>query len=109
MHFLSGVPVKRKLTRVLALNAGIALALSAAAIVSYEYYHSRRDGQRDLETAADMIGTNSAAPIIFRDLRSAEKTLQALEADPRIVAATLLDATGEVFAEYRPDETRFVR
>ena len=109
MHFLSGVPVKRKLTRVLALNAGIALALSAAAIVSYEYYHSRRDGQRNLETAADMIGTNSAAPIIFRDLRSAEKTLQALRADPRIVAATLLDATGEVFAEYRPDETRFVR
>ena len=109
MHFLSGVPVKRKLTRVLALNAGIALALSAAASVSYEYYHSRRDGQRDLETAADMIGTNSAAPIIFRDLRSAERTLQALRADPRIVAATLLDATGEVFAEYRPDETRFVR
>ena len=109
MHFLSGVPVKRKLTRVLALNTGIALALSAAAIVSYEYCHSRRDGQRDLETAADMIGTNSAAPIIFRDLRSAEKTLQALQADPRIVAATLLDATGEVFAEYRPDETRFVR
>ena len=109
MHFLSGLPVKRKLTRVLALNAGIALALSAAGIVPYAYYHARRDAQRDLETAADMIGTNSAAPIIFRDLRSAEKTLQALQADPRIVATTLLDATGEVFAEYRPDETRFVR
>ena len=109
MHFLSGVPVKRKLTRVLALNAGIALALSAAVIVSYEYYHARRDAERDLETVADMIGTNSAAPIIFRDVRSAEQTLQALQADPRIVATTLLDATGEVFAEYRPDETRFVR
>ena len=109
MHFLSGLPVKRKLTRVLALNAAIALALSAAGIVSYEYYHARRDAQRDLETAANMIGANSAAPIIFHDLRSAEKTLQALQADPRIVATTLLDATGEVFAEYCPDETRFVR
>ena len=109
MHFLSGVSVERKLRRVLALNAGIALALSAAVIVSYEYYHARRDAQRDLAAAADMIGTTSATPIIFRDLRSAEKTLQALQADPRILAATLLDATGEVFAEYRPDETRFVR
>ena len=109
MHFLSGLPVKRKLTRVLALNAGIALALSAVGIVSYEYYHARRDAQRDLETAADIVGTNSSAPIIFRDLGSAERTLQALQADPHIVAATLLDATGEVFAEYRPDETRFAR
>ena len=62
MHFLSGLPVKRKLTRVLALNAGIALALSAAGIVPYEYYHARRDAQRDLETAADMIGTTAPHP-----------------------------------------------
>ena len=130
MHFLSGLPVKRKLTRVLALNAGIALALSAAGIVPYEYYHARRDAQRDLETAADMIGTNSAAPIIFRDLRSAEKTLQALQADPRIVATLgREDASGSAGGSahrshdssrcdrrgIRPnlsdggDETRFVR
>ena len=107
LKLLSGLPIERKLTRVLVLNAAIAVLLSGVGIVSYEVSHSRQDVEDQLVTAAEIIGANSAAPLIFQDPDTATKTLQALAADPRIVCATLLDSAGKDFAHYVADESSF--
>jgi signal transduction histidine kinase len=100
MKLLRGLPIQRKLTLVLALNAAIALAIGTTGFSVYESIHARRDAERELSTAAAMIGANSAAPLIFQDVRSAEGTLAALAAESRIVAARLYTADGGVFADY---------
>ncbi len=100
MRLLQGLPIQRKLTLVLALNAAIALAIGAGGFSAYESWHAWRDAERELATAAAMIGANSAAPLIFQDRRSAESTLAALSVENRIVAARLYTSDGMVFADY---------
>jgi|GEM_PF-999681 len=106
MRFLSGLPIQRKLMLVLVVNAAIALTLAAAGFGLYEYRHSRMDAERELNTAAEMIGANSGAPLLFHDVGSAEQTLMALSTERRILAARLFDAGGETFADYRAESAK---
>jgi signal transduction histidine kinase/CheY-like chemotaxis protein len=100
MKFLQGMPIQRKLTAMLTLNAAIALLIGATGIALYERSRAMEDARLELETTAAMIGANSVASIIFQDARSAARTLAGLQADPRVLAASLFDAQGAEFATY---------
>ncbi len=107
MTSLRGRPIQQKLTAILVLSAAIALLAIAGVLGGYEYIHASRDAEQQLATAAKIIGANSAAPIVFSDHDSAEATLRALEAEPRIVSARLYLPSGALFAEFsRPNAQR---
>jgi hypothetical protein len=101
MKFLQGLPIQRKLTVVLTLNAAIALLIGATGMALYERTRALDDAESELRTTAAMIGANSVAPLVFQDRRSAERTLEGLKADPRVLTGRLFDATGAVFADFR--------
>lgn len=70
-------------------STAIALLLSAAAILAYEYFSSRADLARDLKTEVEIIGSQSTAAIRFNDKTAAEDNLNVLSEKPNIVAACI--------------------
>jgi signal transduction histidine kinase/CheY-like chemotaxis protein len=99
------IPRKLQVTTLVAV--AVALILSCAAFVSYDSVVFRRSLVRDLETLAEIVGSNSTAALSFGDQNAAEELLSALRAKPHIKAALIYSADGKLFADYRrPGEPR---
>lgn len=77
------------------------LVLAVLAFFSYDLISFRQNLIRNLETSAQIVGTNSVSALLFDDEQSASTTLQALANSPDVQSAILVTADGEVFAEYR--------
>jgi signal transduction histidine kinase/DNA-binding response OmpR family regulator len=104
MRFSLGHSIRVKLTVVTMMTTVTALICAAVAFLLYERAALHRELRLSLATQAEMIGDNSAASVAFDAPASATEVLAALEADPRVLAACLYGADGEVFATYqRPD------
>jgi signal transduction histidine kinase/ActR/RegA family two-component response regulator len=77
-----------------------ALTIAAAALLIYDLSEYRRSSIEEIGTLAEVLGLASAPALMFRDPPSAEKVLQLLRAQPRVVAGRILDSRGEAFASY---------
>ena len=99
--------IQRKLQATTLVAVAVALILSCAAFVSYDLVVFRHSLVRDLETLAEIVGSNSTAALSFGDQNAAEELLSALRAKPHIKAALIYSADGKLFADYRrPGEPR---
>jgi signal transduction histidine kinase len=94
------LPIKRKVMGVILLTSFCVLALTSAALLSYEVYSYKQTTTRSLSTLGDVIAANSAAALIYDDQKVAQELLSALSAEPEIVAAALYDKSGQVYATY---------
>jgi len=77
------------------------LVLAVLAFFFYDLISFRRNLVRNLETSAQIVGTNSVSALTFDDPQSAATTLQALGNSPDVQSATLVANDGSTFAEYR--------
>jgi len=92
--------IQRKLLWVSMLASGTTLLLICTAFVFYDRLTFREVMVRQLAGQADIIGMNSASPLLFDDADAAAETLAALRAEPRIIAAGIYRADGQRFAIY---------
>src|SRR5436190_280338 len=92
--------IRRKLTFTIAITSGLALALSAAALVVYDIATYRQAVTRDVEALADLVGGNSTASLSFGDAAAAGETLRSLAVRPDVEAAALYTASGQRLAAY---------
>ncbi len=92
--------ITRKLLVVIIIPSILALLLATAAVVIIDRQDYRDDLVYKLGVLAGVTCDNSIAPLEFADPRAAERTLASLHADPHIVSAHVLGASGEVFASY---------
>ena len=82
MQMFRDIPIKRKLTTIIMLTTGIVLLLASAGFVTSDSLSFCRGMVERLSTLAEVIGTNSAAALTFKDKQAAEETLSALSAEP---------------------------
>ena len=61
----------------------------------------RRSSVQELTTLARVVGLAASPALVFNDPETAGRVLQTLRAQPRVIAGTMLDAHGQVFARYR--------
>ena len=94
------ISLGKKLTIIIMLTSCVAIFLACSALVVYAVVDFRRSMASDLSTLAGVIGSNSAAPLIFNDPHSAEDVLAALRAQPHVRAAWLYNQDGSAFAHY---------
>lgn len=94
------LPIKRKLTTVIMLTCSLVLLLACGAFVAYEFLLSRRALVETVRTLTSVAGENSTAAIAFEDQSEAQRTLQLLQADPRIMGAAFYDVKGQLFAAF---------
>jgi PAS domain S-box-containing protein len=92
--------LRRKLTLIIMINTVVALCAAGIAFAEYGVHRFKELRLEDLNALANILGTNSTAPLAFKDPKSAADILQALAAKPHILAAVIYDRDGQPFAVY---------
>src|SRR5579862_1569838 len=100
MAWTRKLSLRRKITMVIMLNTFAALCAAGIAFAEYGVYQFKQFRVEDLNALANIIGTNSTAPLVFKDPKSAIDILQALAAKPHILSAVIYDVSGAPFAVY---------
>ena len=103
--FFYNLSIKRKLMIIIMLTSSFSILLACAAFVVNDYLQFRTNMERETQVLAQMIGNSSTASLLFNDRKSAEETLSALSAQPRIAFACLYSKDGQVAATYQRDNS----
>ena len=97
---LKNAPIRRKVMMVILLTSGAVLLLTCAAFIAYELLTFRHTMVKNVSTLGKVIAANSTAALAFDNQDDATEVLAALKAERHIVAASLYDTNGELFAKY---------
>jgi signal transduction histidine kinase len=103
MSFFARLSLAKKLKVIIALTCGLALLVSAAAILFSNYLIARHGAVRKIEAIADIVGNNTSAAILFKDRQTAEELLASLSVQHQIRAARIVMPDGKLFARYVQD------
>jgi len=99
-------PIRRKLIANSLITSSIALLLAGVLLIIFELRQTRLDVASELTSIAEMLGTNSTAPLIFNDKQTADHTVRALRAMHRIAVAGVAKPDGKWFATYIRSDIR---
>ena len=102
---MSGKPIRelslrQRLLLLTALASGVGILLGCAAFFVYDTHEARNRKVEELQSASDLVGTNSAAALAFDDPVSGAKFLAALGTRKNIRAGVLYRKDGSFFASY---------
>jgi PAS domain S-box-containing protein len=92
--------LKRKTTAIIMLTSVAVLLLTAVAFTAYDLATYRENRVQSLSATAAIIADHSSSVLALRDAKEGRTTLASLRADPRVVAAALYDAQGQLFVRY---------
>ncbi|GEO08352.1 ATP-binding protein [Segetibacter aerophilus] len=92
--------IQKKLMRLVLITSGVVLLLTCIGFFAYEFFTYREASRERLTTLSEIVAANSTAPLAFDDAKVAAQTLEALKAEKHIVAASLYDKKGNLFARY---------
>jgi two-component system, sensor histidine kinase and response regulator len=95
--------VKHKLRLIILFAVVAAMVPASIAVVTYDQLAARQAMLSDLDTLAEIVGSNSTAAVTFGDRRAAEELLSGLKVKEHIVAAVIYAGDGKPFASYRRD------
>jgi PAS domain S-box-containing protein len=101
MRPLRAFSIRAKLVAIVMLTTVPALVLAGLSLGIFEVISARRVLQQELQTMADIVGTNSTAPLAFRDPTTGQEVLSALISQPTVLSACLYDDERALFASYR--------
>jgi signal transduction histidine kinase/ActR/RegA family two-component response regulator len=93
-------PVRRKLTGTVLCTSAATLITGCVVFATYDYIDARSRLVRDVTLLADMLGTNSIAPLTFNDATAAAETLRATAVNEHIESARLYMPNGALLASY---------
>ena len=105
MQWTRKLSLRRKLTLVIMINTFVALCAAGIGFAEYGVYRFKELRLEDLNALANILGTNSTAPLAFKDPNSAQDILRALAAKPHILSAVIYDRDGKPFAVYHRGES----
>jgi len=88
---------------VILLTCGIVLGLMCTAYIIIEYVSFRETARSNISTLGAVIATNSSAALAFDSPEDGQDVLNALSAEEAIVAASLYDLDGNIFAKFPSD------
>ena len=85
-------PIARRLTWMNILASGTALMLAGVMLIVYDYVTFQDRLVRNRSVLAQIVGANTVSALTFDDPPTAERTLAALRAVPRVEAGGPLPA-----------------
>jgi len=103
MKFFRQGSIKKKLTLIIMVISSIALLLACSAFIVYDLITFKNHMTEDLNSIAEIIGTNSAAAVEFDSSYDAEEILMGLKAKEHITAACIFNEQNDLFAQYYRD------
>lgn len=100
MSRFSNSSIKNKLRWIIIVSSASALLFSSVAFIIYDILTFRESMVNNLVISAKIVGENSSAALLFKDVKSAEATLQGLRANGSIITACIYDEHGRPFAMF---------
>ena len=84
MHFLRNIPIRTKVTAMIALASTVVLVLALAVVMTQDYLNLRNDQLDQLTTLARVVSANSTAAVAFDDRDAAAESLRTLSTTPQV-------------------------
>jgi signal transduction histidine kinase/ActR/RegA family two-component response regulator len=103
--FLRTLPIRHKLVAMLMITSGTVLLLSGIGYLVNDYFRTRDDVRRDLQTQGRLILENSIAALDYKDTESALDTLRTLAGARHFRLACLYTGEGRLFVDFGPVAT----
>ena len=82
----------------------VSLLLLWGALVGLDWFYFKKFLIHEMKEAGRLAAQFSAAPLEFQDHQAAREVLEALQTDPRILAAAIYDRKGALFASLSPSQ-----
>jgi methyl-accepting chemotaxis protein len=95
-------PLNRKMLLITMVTCALSLLLACAFFVLSERQSFPKILKANLESLAQLVGSNSTAALTFGDLKTAQEALETLAANPHIQAACLYNVGGNPVAKFKP-------
>jgi PAS domain S-box-containing protein len=92
--------LRQRLLLLTMVTSGIGVLFGCFSFLFYDSLAARQQKVEELQSTADLIGTNSTAALVFGDASGGSKLLEALGTRPRIRAGILYLPEGALFASY---------
>jgi two-component system, sensor histidine kinase and response regulator len=92
--------LRQKLLWLTLMTSGIGLTLGCAGFLAYDTHAARNQKVEELQSAADLVGTNAVAPLVFDDATSGSKLLEALHTREHLRVGVLYRKDGSFFASF---------
>src|SRR6266849_1902023 len=99
VHFRD-ISIRRKLLLINMLTTSTALMLASTAFISYERQRFQEDLGVQLNAVADVLGAKAGVALAAGDKAAANEVLREVAVEPRILAACLYRANGQVLSCY---------
>ena len=104
------MPLKHRLILLTMASSSVGLILALAAFLTYLQRTIREHKLEEMDSAADLISSNSAAALVFDDDMEGKRVLQALESRKNISEGALYRPDRSLFAKYqRTGEVKVAR
>jgi two-component system sensor histidine kinase/response regulator len=103
MFSFRDLSIRRKLMLIVMTTTCTAILLACGAFLAFDIHALRQAKIRDLETLAEVLGSNSTAAVTFNDAATGREVLQSLSAKQHIMAAALYRSDNSLFATYTRD------
>jgi signal transduction histidine kinase len=100
---LGNLSITRKLTLIIMASSATALLLTGLGLIVYDVVTFQRAMAANLSSIAAVVGSNTAAAVVFQDVEAARESLRALRARHSIVSAFAYKKDGTPFAGYVRD------
>jgi signal transduction histidine kinase/ActR/RegA family two-component response regulator len=95
--------LQRKLLGVMLATTFVSVVVALGAMIGYDLLASHRGWMNDIRAQAELLGSATAPALTFDDAKVARENLELLRQQPKIRAAAIYGARGQLFATYRPD------
>ncbi|MDZ5460494.1 hybrid sensor histidine kinase/response regulator [Azohydromonas lata] len=95
--------LRRKLLAVMLLTTLVAVVVALGAMIGYDLRAYHQGWVDDVTAQAELVGSASTAALSFDDERVATENLALLRLQPKVRAAALYTAQGQLFASYGAD------
>ncbi len=98
-------PIGSKMVRATMLSAAAALFVASILLNAFQFISLRNALERDMQVQARIVGSNSAAALMFGDAAALDEILGGLAASPSVVGATMY-RHGRVVGRYLRDRSQ---
>jgi two-component system, sensor histidine kinase and response regulator len=101
MHPLRNFSLRGKLTAIVMITCSVAVLVACTVFAVYDVTTFRRSLANELESIAEISGSNMTAALTFNDSTAANEILNSLTTQTHIVEACVYKRDGAVLAEYK--------
>lgn len=98
--FILNLPLRYKLNVIIVFTTALSLLLVSIAYYVHQQQVIKQQATIELKTLSEIYGDTCTAALVFDDTNGAQQLLSSLEAKPTVLAASVLNIQGDIFASY---------